>query len=173
MRIKILSTKLKFCLIMSLAILSLTTPVVHAGSFDKGKTVATFAIGNGQFFRENYLVVGVGIGYYVTDGLELGVDVDFWTGGDPSIYEITPKLTYVFHNSSNLKPYLGGFYNRTFIEGFNDTDAVGYRVGAFVPAGKKSHIGFGIVHTELQDCRETILVTCSETRTELTFTVSI
>ena len=173
MRIKTLSTKLKFSLILFFATLSLTSSLAYAGPFDKGNTIATVAIGSGQFFREDYLIIGAGIGYYVTDGIELGVDVDYWTGGDPSIYEITPKVTYVFDNSSQFKPYLGAFYNRTYIEGFNDSDAMGYRVGAFMPAGKKTYIGLGIVHTELQDCRETILVTCSETYTELTFMISI
>ena len=173
MRIKTLSTKLKFNLIISFAILSLTSSLAYAGPFDKGNTVATVAIGSGQFFRENYLIIGAGIGYYVTDGIELGVDVDYWTGGDPSIYEITPKLTYVFDNPSQFKPYLGAFYNRTFIEGLDDSDALGYRVGAFMPAGNKTYIGIGVVHTELQDCRETLLVSCSETYTELTFMISI
>lgn len=173
MRIKILNTKLKLRLIISFAILSLTSSFAYAEPFDKGNTVATLAIGSGQFFRENYLIIGAGIGYYVTDGIELGVDVDFWTGGDPSIYEITPKLTYVFDNSSQFKPYLGAFYNRTYIEDYNDSDALGYRVGAYMPAGQNTYIGFGMVHTELQDCRETIIVSCSETYTELTFMISI
>lgn len=173
MRIKNLSTKLKFSLIISLVTLSLTSSLAYAGPFDKGKTIATVAIGSGQFFREDYLIIGAGIGYYVTDGIELGLDVDYWTGGDPSIYEITPKLTYVFENSTQFKPYLGAFYNRTYIEGLDDSDALGYRVGAFMPVGKKTYIGIGVVNTELQDCTETFLVSCSETYTELTFMISI
>jgi len=173
MKIIILSTKLKFCLVMFLVTLNLMSSLVKAGPFDKGKTSATIAIGSGQFFRENYLIIGAGIGYYVTDGIELGLDVDYWTGGDPTIYEITPKLTYVHNNSSQFKPYIGVFYNRTFIEGYDDSDALGYRVGAFMPVSKKTYIGLGFVHTELQDCRESILVTCSETYAELTFMISI
>ena len=173
MKIKILSTKLKFSLIISLVTLSLTSSLAYAGSFDKGNTIATVSIGSGQFFSEDYLIIGAGIGYYVTDGIELGVDVNYWTGGDPSIYEITPKLTYVYDNPSQFKPYLGVFYNRTYIEGLDDSDALGYRVGAFVPVGTKTYIGIGIVNTELQDCRETVLVSCSETYTELTFRISI
>ena len=173
MRRKILSTKLKISLLMFFATLGLTSSLSYADSFNKGNTIATLAIGSGQFFSEDYLIIGVGVGYYVTDGIELGLDIDFWTGGDPSIYEITPKLTYVYDNSSQLKPYVGVFYNRTYIEGFNDSDALGYRVGAFMPAGRKTYIGLGIVHTELQDCIETLLVSCSETYTELTFMISI
>ncbi|MCK5386080.1 MAG: hypothetical protein KAJ39_02770, partial [Gammaproteobacteria bacterium] len=89
------------------------------------------------------------------------------------IYELTPKLTYVYDNSSQLKPYVGVFYNRTFIEGLDDSDALGYRLGALMPAGRKTYIGLGVVHTELQDCTESLLVTCSETYTELTFMILI
>ena len=173
MNINISNLKLDFYSALFLAILSLTSPLVLAGPFDKGNTTATVALGSGQFFRENYLIIGAGIGYYVADGIELGVDVDYWTGGDPSIYELTPKLTYVYDNSSQLKPYVGVFYNRTFIEGLDDSDALGYRLGALMPAGRKTYIGLGVVHTELQDCTESLLVTCSETYTELTFMILI
>lgn len=168
MNIKILSAKLVLCLVISLAL-----PAVHAGSFDKGNLSVTASVGSAQLFRENYSIIGAGVGYYVSDGIELGVDVDYWTGGDPSIYELTPKLTYVFDNSSQVKPYLGVFYNRTYIDGFDDTDAMGYRLGAFMPMGKEIYIGLGVVHTELQDCTDSILVTCSETYTELIFMISI
>ena len=170
---KISNLKLVLYSVSFLATLSLTSPPVFAGPFDKGNTLATFTLGSGQFFREDYIIIGAGIGYYVTDGIELGVDVNYWTGGDPSIYELTPKLTYVYDNSTQFKPYLGVFYNRTFIEGLDDSDALGYRVGAFMPAGKKTYIGFGVVHTELQDCTETLFVSCSDTYTELSFMISI
>lgn len=173
MSMKISNLKLILYSVSLFAILSLTSPLVLAGPFDKGNTLATVTLGSGQFFREDYLIIGVGIGYYVADGIELGVDVNYWTGGDPSIYELTPKLTYVYDNSTQFKPYLGVFYNRTYIEGFDDTNAMGYRAGAFMPVGRKTYIGFGVVYTELQDCTETLLVSCSDTYTELTFMISI
>ena len=153
--------------------LSFTCSSVHASSFNAGSTTGTLAIGSGQLFREDYLIIGVGVGHYVVDGLELGVELDAWTGGDPSIYEVTPKITFVLDNPSQVKPYLGAFYNRTFIEDFKDSDSYGYRAGFYAPAGRRSFIGIGLVYTELQDCTETIFVSCSDTYSELTFMFSL
>ena len=146
---------------------------VHAAAFDKGSTNVTIAIGNGQVFTEDYLIIGAGVGHYVTHGLEVGLDVDVWTGGEPSIYELTPKLTYVIDNQSDVLPYMGVFYNRTFIEGLEDSDSYGYRAGFYAPMGARSFVGIGLVYTELQDCTETIFVSCSDTYSELTFMFSL
>jgi len=32
-------------------------------------------VGNGSSFGNNYIVLGLGAGYYVVDGLDLGLDV--------------------------------------------------------------------------------------------------
>ncbi len=87
----------------------------QAGSFDKGSITATAAIGSTQFFREDYLVLGIGAGYFIADGLQIGMDLDYWSGGDPTIYEITPKINYIYDAAPGVKPYLGAFFNRTFI----------------------------------------------------------
>ncbi len=140
---------------------------LNAGAFDKDTVTGTLAVGSGQLYSEDYFVIGLGAGYFVTDGLQLGLDVNFWTGGEPSIYEVTPKLTYVFENKSSVKPYVGMFYNRTFIEGFDDSNSLGYRAGFYSPVGEKAYIGIGAVYTELQDCIETEFISCSSTYTEL------
>ena len=154
-------------------LLSCVSFSAHAGPFDKSSSIATIALGSGQFFREDYIILGAGIGYYIADGLEAGVDVDVWMGGDPSIYEVTPKVTYVYDNDSKFKPYLGVFYNRTLIEGLDDSDAMGYRAGVYMSAGRNMHVGLGVVNTELQDCTDSIFVDCSESRTEVSLTFSI
>lgn len=145
----------------------------QADAFDEGSTSGTLALGSGQLFLEDYLIIGVGVGHYIIDGLEIGLEVDAWTGGSPSIYELTPKVTYVLNNVSDVKPYLGAFYNRTFIENLEDSDSYGYRVGFYSPAGARSFVGIGLVYTELQDCTETIFVSCSDTYSELSFTFSL
>ena len=129
--------------------------------------------GSGRFFNEDYLIIGGGIGYYLVDGVELGLDVDVWTGGDPSIYEVTPSLTYVYDNPSHVKPYLGAFYNRTYIDGLEDSDALGYRAGMYMPSGNRLLVGIGIVYTELQDCTASIFTDCSDTYTELSVIFSL
>jgi len=146
---------------------------VYADSFDKGKTTASIAIGSGNFFGENYLIIGGGVGYYLMNGVEAGLDVDIWTGGEPSIYEVTPKLSYVYDNPSRLKPYLGVFFNRTYIENQEDSDAIGYRAGVYMPTGNRAHIGIGFVYKELQDCTETIFYDCSDSYTEVSLIFSL
>jgi len=141
----------------------------HADAFDKDTLTGTLAIGSAQSFNENYFVLGLGVGYFVTDGFQLGMDVNAWTGGEPSIYEVTPKLTYVFDNQSSVKPYLGLFYNRTFIDGFDDSNALGYRAGFYSLVGEKAYVGIGAVYTQLQDCTDSQFVDCSSTYTELSF----
>jgi len=141
----------------------------NAGSFEKDTVTGTLLIGSGQLYTEDYLVLGLGAGYFIADGFQVGLDVNFWTGGEPSIYEVTPNVTYVFDNRSSVKPYLGMFYNRTFIDGFDDTNSLGYRAGFYSPVGERAYVGIGAVYTELQDCTETSLISCSSTHTELSF----
>ncbi len=145
----------------------------YAGAFDKDTLTGTLAIGSGQIYSEDYLVIGLGAGYFVTDGFQLGLDVNVWTGGDPSIYEVTPKLTYVFDNKSSVKPYIGAFYNRAFIEGQDDSSSLGYRAGFYSPVGGNAYVGIGAVYTEFQNCTETSFVSCSSTYTELSFVFTL
>ena len=159
-------------LALSGCVFSVMLPAVNAGGFDKGSLTANIAIGSGRFYNEDYLIIGAGAGYYLVDGVEAGLDVDYWSGGDPTIYEVTPKLTYVYDNPSHVKPYIGAFYNRTFIDGFDDSNALGYRAGMYLPQGNVL-IGVGIVYTELQDCTETIFNDCSDSYTELSIIFSL
>lgn len=154
-------------------LLSIAIITTHANPFNKGNTTATVALGSGSFFNEDYLIIGGGLGYFIADGLEAGLDIDIWTGGNPSIYEVTPKLTYIHENESQIHPYIGVFYNRTFVENFNDSDAIGYKAGIFLPINNRLHLGIGMVRTELQDCVASIFSNCSESYTELMFLFSL
>lgn len=154
-------------------LLILVSPNALAGPFSEGSSRVSVAFANGRLLNKDYFVIGVGGGYYFADGFEAGLDVDVWTGDDPSIYEITPTLQYVFQQSPALNPYLGVFYNRTYIENLPDSDAAGYRVGVYVPAGQNAYFGFGVVNSKLQDCTDTVFLDCSDTYTELTLMFSL
>jgi len=135
-------------------------------TFEKGNTRASVSLANGSYFNDNYLIIGAGYGYYVANGLEVGVDLDIWTGGNPSIYELEPRLTYVFRDVPKFQPYIGLFYSRTFIENQSDSNSAGARAGLFFPVGKRTYIGFGVVYAELQSCTDTIFFDCSDSYTE-------
>jgi len=159
--------------IVLMSVFAASATFVQAGAFDKGVTTGTLSIGSAQIFTEDYLIIGLGVGHYVIDGLELGLDVDVWSGGEPSIYEVSPRATYVVDNLSDVKPYFGVFFNRAFIENQTDSDSLGYRAGFYSPVGRRSYVGIGLVNTELQDCTETVSISCSDTYSEITFVFSL
>lgn len=132
------------------------------------------AIGSGSLLNDNYIILGIGYGYFLQNGLELGINFDLWLDGDPSIYQVTPEVRYVIENSSKLKPYVGAFYRRNYIEGFDDRDAYGYRAGVYWVTGGGAYIGYGVTYSKLQDCNETIYTDCESTYSEVSimFTVN-
>ena len=155
----------------SLAIL--ISGVVSAGPFDKGSSNLVISAGSASAFDDSYLILGLGYGYFLSNGLKLGIDIDSWLGGDPSIYQITPQIQYVFHQVPKVQPYIGAFFTRSFIDGFDDLDALGYRAGLYFSTGTNSYIGIGGAWREYQDCRETVYTDCSSSHTEFTFLFSL
>ena len=139
-------------------------------AFSKNSTSVGVVLGSGSSFNDNYIILGVGVGYYITNGLELGIDLQHWFSGDPSITKVSPQIRYVFTQSKVIKPYVGAFYRRTFIEDFEDADSFGYRAGAYFSAKSGVYIGGGIVYEKYTDCAQ--FLDCSNTYPEILFTVS-
>lgn len=145
-------------------------------AFSKNSTSIGVVVGSGSYGSGNdYLILGVGVGYYVVKGLEIGIDVQHWFSGDPSITKVSPKITYVFSQPKVIKPYVGAFYRRTYFGDFNgesedDKDSFGYRAGAYFSTNNRVYIGGGIVYEEYKDCE--LLRECSTTYPELLFMVS-
>lgn len=133
-------------------------------AFSKDSTSVSVVVGSGTSFNDTYVILGVGIGYYVMSGLELGIDVQHWFSGDPSITKISPQIKYVFTRPKVVKPYVGAFYRRTFIDNLEDADSFGYRAGAYFTNNKGVYIGGGMVYEEYTDCRYT---DCSTTYPEI------
>jgi hypothetical protein len=111
----------------------------------------------------------------VTKGLELGIDLQRWISGEPTITKVSPQIRYVFTQPKNIRPYVGAFYRRTYFGDYNgieldDQDSIGYRVGAYFSTNNRVYIGGGVVYEEFKNCSE--LTDCSTTNPELLFTVS-
>jgi len=153
---------------LAIALALLLPGVSHAQQFTGGTTNISVILANGQAFAQDYTIVGVGTGYYVTDGLELGLELEAWMGGNPSIYKVTPSLRYVLNISRTARPYVGVFYRRVYIQGYPDVDSWGGRAGAFFATGTHSYAGIGIVYTQLRDCNQQIYQTCSDSYPEFT-----
>lgn len=166
----------QYLIVMSLAGFITTVNAASVGTggistaFSKGSTSLGVVVGSGSSFNDDYIILGVGVGYYVLPGLELGIDLQHWFAGDPAITKLSPQIRYVFTQPKVIKPYVGVFYRRTFIEDLEDDDSYGYRAGAYFSAKSGVYIGGGIVYEEFLDCGR--FVDCSTTYPEILFTVS-
>ena len=144
-------------------------------AFSKNSTSVGVVVGSGSAFDDDYIILGIGAGYYVTEGLELGIDLQRWFSGEPTITKVSPQIRYVFTQSKTIKPYVGAFYRRTYFDDFNgidldDQDSFGYRAGAYFSTNNRVYIGAGVVYEEFKDCSR--LTDCSTTSPEILFTVS-
>ena len=154
-------------------ILMLMASPTQAGPFQQGSQSVAIIAGSGRAFNEDYIILGLGYGYYVLNGLELGIDAQTWLSGDPSINKLSPKITYVFTQPERIKPYVGAFYRRTFIDGLDDLDSIGYRAGLNIMGQGNFFFGIGGVYEEYRDCNETTYRSCSTSYPEILFSFSM
>jgi hypothetical protein len=144
-------------------------------AFSKNSTSVGVVLGSGSAFNDNYVILGLGLGYYVVKGLELGIDLQHWFSGEPSITKVSPQIRYVFTQPKVIKPYIGAFYRRTYYGSYrgidlDDQDSYGYRAGAYFSTDNRVYIGGGVVYEEYKDC--SLFTDCSSTYPEILFTVS-
>ncbi len=141
-------------------------------AFSAGSKRLTVVVGNGYAFDNSYLLIGVGAGYFLANGLDLGLDFEYWTGSSPKITKISPRADYVLNTGSALRPYVGVFYRRTMIEGLDDLDSTGGRAGLFFMSGKNVYIGAGVVYESYLSCDSAKYSSCSDTYPEITVAFS-
>lgn len=157
----------------SLMILALLPVVAHAASalgtfaFSRGSSRLAIHGGGATAFDRNYSVFGIGGGYFVGDGIEVGFDAETWFGNSPRITQVSPQIRIVGNTSSAFNPYAGAFYRRTFIADHKDYDSVGARAGLFYTAGGNAYFGAGLVHETHLSCDRSVYASCSETYPEL------
>jgi hypothetical protein len=134
-------------------------PAPRETPFDRGRITLMAGGGSQTVNGFRYLGVGLGAGYYVLDGLEVGLFALHEFGSGPSLNEVSPSLQYVARplvGSWPLIPYAGAFYNHWFVGApFSDSDTAGTRAGAIYLSGKMV-VGLGIVY-------EHVLSACSQT----------
>jgi hypothetical protein len=141
-------------------------------AFSSGTKRLTVVVGNGYAFDNSYLIIGVGAGYFVANGLDLGLDLEYWTGSSPNITKVSPRLDYVFNTGGALRPYAGVFFRRTLIEGLEDLDSIGGRAGLFFMSGKGVYVGAGLVYESYLSCDAATYSSCNDTYPEIVIAFS-
>jgi len=144
----------------------------NADSFEKGSRRASFVAGSGRTFANSYFVIGLGVGYYIYDGLEIGLDGEAWFGSDPNIYKLSPQVKYTLPTKSRIRPYIGAFYRHAFIDNYDDLDTIGGRGGIYLIQDRKWFIGVGAVYESYLNCDEDVYNTCDDVYPEITFAFS-
>ncbi|HEX2689561.1 MAG TPA: hypothetical protein VHN14_23235 [Kofleriaceae bacterium] len=126
--------------------------------FDRGHVSVTAGGGSQSAFGFRYFGAGIGVGYYVLDGLQLGIFGLHEFGNGPRLNKVSPSLEYVAQplvGSWPVIPYTGAFYNHWFVgDPGSDIDTLGSRAGVLYLSGRII-AGIGIVY-------EHVLSTCSQ-----------
>ena len=160
-----------------LAMLLLLPVTAHAASdsaphpFAAGSARLSVAFGGATAFNRDYSVFGLGGGYFVADGIEVGLDAEQWFGNSPHIEQVSPQLRVVLNTDGKIKPYVGAYYRRTYIENYRDLDTVGARAGVYVLAGRNTYFGAGLAEDVHLNCDRTVYASCSEIFPELLIAV--
>ena len=145
-----------------------------AGAFDGGLGRISLIAGTGSSVGDDYLLLGGGLGYFIADGLELGLDYEAWLIGDPTVHRLSPGARYVFHFVPVVKPYVGGFYRHAFVSNREDVDYAGARAGLYLSPGKsRLSFGAGAVYERVLDCSDGLIVECDSVYPEFTFGISL
>ena len=143
--------------------------------FDQGKFGLGFGFSSQTYGGKRYSVISGGLGYYVLDGLELGLGAAHQFG-DPDISRLTPAVRYVAQplvGKFPLIPYIGVFGSRYFIySGIEDVHSVGGRVGAIYVSGSLL-LGLGLaVERIVSECDDE-MQDCTSYYPDITFSLSL
>ncbi|HYA85892.1 MAG TPA: hypothetical protein VEI57_02350 [Nitrospirota bacterium] len=165
--------------LLFIAVLASTvmTTTVYAGPdapatpFTAGSTRLSVELGGATAFNQNYSIFGIGGGYFVADGIEVGLDFEEWYGNSPHIEQVSPQARYVLRRDGIVQPYVGAFYRRTLIQGYPGQDTVGIRAGVYFLTGRRAYLGAGLAQEEHLNCNRTVYSSCSETYPELLFAI--
>lgn len=141
-------------------------------SFGSGRSRFSLNAGYSAQNGHTYTVVGAGAGYYLAEGLEVGVDGDAWMGDKPHIYTISPGMRYVLTTLPSFKPYVGGFYKRTFYDTLPNRDSAGGRAGVVSPVSDHVYLSAGIVVEKMFHCDTSLYTNCTQVYPEAGLSVS-
>ena len=116
--------------------------------FQRGRVELLAGGGYGETNSRSYLILELGGGYFIRDGLSAGVNSEAWLGSRPQIYDASPYFRYVFIDSKwRYKPYVGAFYRRTsYASGSSPVDSAGTRAGFVFPLSNRAYLTAGLAY---------------------------
>jgi len=126
----------------------LTTTTIYAGGiFSIGSKNVGITVGSDNSLGNNYTVLGANVNYFILDNLSIGASYQTFLGGTPDINQVTVPVTYhIPLENTTYRPYLGAFYNHTFIDDpYNDYNLYGGRAGVSLQTSPSSFMSFGWV----------------------------
>ena len=141
--------------------------------FDRGKFSLGIFGGSQSQLGYRYFTIGGAVGYFVLDGVEVGLGALHSFGDGPSISKLTPALRYIAQplvRHSPVVPYVGVFYNHWFIgSDIDDVDTLGTRAGLVYVSGR-AILGLGVAYERVvSEC----VTDCSSVYPDLTISVSL
>ncbi len=154
------------CFLLALLLPAAANAAEKASPFDEGNARISLFLGSGYAFDKTYSIFGLGAGYFVADGLELGLDAETWSG-TPGITQVSPSVRFVIKTTGPINPYAGIFYRRTFIDGYRDQDTIGARAGVFFLTGGNFYFGAGAAQEFHLTCDRAVYKNCEELYPEL------
>lgn len=161
------------CIVLTLALLAAGTPATVASAvendpFAQGRMGISIYFGGGQTSTDSYYTAGAGFSYYLVNGLWLGLSGETRQGIDPTLYKASPEIGYVFPLRGPVRPYVGAFYRRVWVENYEDYDTYGGRAGVNVRMGQGAWFRIGGVYESLRNCANTpVNLPCSDSYGEL------
>jgi hypothetical protein len=149
-------------------------PAEVRGPFSRGQVELTGMIGSTFSSHHSYLILGIGAGYYLLNGLQASLAGSIWFLDSPVSGTITPGVNYVLHMVPVLKPYVGAFYRHYIIgDNYKDLNSVGARLGLYLmPRPTRSYFGIGAVFETLFDCDSKVRA-CNSVYPEVTIAISL
>ncbi|MBX9871064.1 MAG: hypothetical protein K2X75_03615 [Burkholderiaceae bacterium] len=133
------------------------------------QTSASFSLGTGEQFGQDYTVISGRYGRFFVDQFEASIGLELWRGNSPSIYKIIPELRYVSATGQTFKPYAAVFLSRTiYSNDVSSHNSYGVRGGMYYVLDRSAYIGAGLVHERQESCDRGVMTDCNETRPEVT-----
>lgn len=127
------------------------TALLQAGMLERGSGVLSVKGGFVAVDDKDYTIVGANIGWFILDGLKVGLAYERWFQADPNIDKLSVDANYYLPVSEGIRPYLGAFYAQNFASSEDIGTSYGFRGGVLFYTAQAS-IGLEWNHEVFDEC---------------------